>query len=292
MTSNDTAGSPATDENPLASRCVRALLDRHGLPRYRQSAWLADAMKLSYSQAHRRMTGASTWTLEDLTQVGALLGETLAEVVAPRSPTDSVAAVIRVGVASLDCRLWLGETIDAPQPESIVAVRTASGWAALAASEAGGPAYRIERLEARPAIAARKVIAVLDDDHDLTNSIAAHLGDSGYDARPFYKTADLLSSAGTQRYDGFVIDWIVGEANTLKLIAGVRKADAACPIVVLTAQMMSGLVDETEIADAVKAHGLLFSEKPVRMSILTASLARAFTAAPPVPAAPPNSASA
>ena len=29
---------------PLAVQCVRSLMDRHGLPRYRQSAWLANAV--------------------------------------------------------------------------------------------------------------------------------------------------------------------------------------------------------------------------------------------------------
>jgi len=50
----------------LAVAGVRPLMERHGLPRYGQSAWLADALGLSYSQAHRRMTGAFAWALEDL----------------------------------------------------------------------------------------------------------------------------------------------------------------------------------------------------------------------------------
>jgi len=44
---------------------------------------------------------------------------------------------------------------------------------------------------------------------------------------------------------------------------------------VLTAQVLSGLVDEADIADAVKRYGLVFNEKPVRTSILAATLARA-----------------
>ena len=108
------------------------------------------------------------------------------------------------------------------------------------AKRATSPAYRIERLEARPGEGVRKVIAVLDDDQDLTNSICAHLEASGYDARPFFRTADLVSSSKAQRYDGFVIDWIVGETSTLKLIAALRADDAACPIVVLTAQVTLG----------------------------------------------------
>ena len=255
-------------------------MERHGLPKYRQSAWLADAMALSYSQAHRRMNGASPWSLEDLARVAALFGETLADVVSSHQPKTSVGGVMSVGAARVPCQLWLGESVQQPGPDTLVAVKTSSGWSAIVAGEApDGVAYSIERLEARPTASTRKVVAVLDDDQDLTNSIVAHFEASGYDARPFYKTADLLASAAAQRYDGYVVDWIVGEKSVLKLIASLRDQDPKCPIVVLTAQVLSGVVDEQDIADAVKRYDLVFSEKPVRTSILAATLTRLFASA-------------
>jgi len=138
--------------------------------------------------------------------------------------------------------------------------------------------FVIERLEARPNSATHKRIAVLDDDRDLTDSICAHLQDSGYDAHPFYRTADLQTRSKNERYDAFVIDWIVGETSTVKLIAAIRAQDATCPIVVLTAQVLAGVVQESEIAQAVASFNFMFAEKPVRMTILSASLARAFAA--------------
>ena len=261
----------------LAVRCVRALMDRHGLPKYRQSPWLADALGLSYSQAHRKMSGASAWSLEDLERVGGLFGETLAQVVSLDAGHGSVPASLKVGSISMACRLWIGEIVRNPRPDSLVAISAGSGWTALLAAEANGlTAYEIERLEAEPGAHIRRVIAVLDDDQDLTSSICSHLEGSGYEARPFFKTADLVSSSKVQRYDGFVIDWLVGETSTLKLIAALRAEDAHCPIVVLTAQVTSGVVDEADIADAVRMHHIEFSEKPLRMSILSATLARAF----------------
>ena len=281
MTSDSTDAANTVEGVPsLAVRCVRALMERHGLPKYRQSPWLADAFGLSYSQAHRRMTGASTWTLEDLERVGALFGESLVQVITLDPAQGSVSGIMKLGSATLDCQLWLGETVTNPKSDSLVAISTSTGWVAVLASEAtDGVIYKIDRLEAKPSVASRKVIAVLDDDQDLTNSICAHFESSGYEARPFYKTADLVSSAKVQRYDGFVIDWIVGETSTIKLIASLREEDASAPIVVLTAQVLLGMVDETDIAEAVKTFGLVFSEKPVRMSILAATLALAFAAA-------------
>jgi CheY-like chemotaxis protein len=252
-------------------------MDRHGLPRYRQSAWLADAAGLSYAQAHRRMNGAAAWTLEELERVAALFGETLGDAVAMVETQGSVPAQVKLGQATVPCKLWIGAEVRNPKPDSVVAIKTSNGWVAVCASEASEQTtYAVERLQAKPSALQRRTIAVLDDDVDLTDSICAHLQDSGYEARPFYATADLQKSLGAQRFDAFVIDWIVGERSTVELIAGLRAKDVACPIVVLTAQVLSGLVEESEIADAVSSYNLVFSEKPVRMAILSASLARAF----------------
>ena len=46
----------------------------------------------------------------------------------------------------------------------------------------------------------------------------------------------------------------------------------------LTAQVLAGVVQESEIAQAVANFNFVFAEKPVRMAILSASLARAFAA--------------
>src|SRR6478735_6742346 len=168
----DSQPPPATGPAPpsLAVSCVRALMERHGLPKYRQSAWLAEAIGLSYAQAHRRMNGTSPWSLEDLAQVAGLFGESLADLVGLGLPQSSVPAMMSLGGARVACQLWLGDALDKPAPGSVVAVRTSDGWAAVPATEAtDGVVYKIERIEARPTAVARKVIAVLDDDQDLTN---------------------------------------------------------------------------------------------------------------------------
>ena len=277
--------SDAASDGSTAVRLIRALMERHGLPRYRHSAWLADATGLSYSQAHRRMNGTSPWSLEDVERVAALFGETLATLLqadAPaRAKTEDVAeqgvgATLRVGDAEIACRLWLGEEVAHPAAGNVVAVRTGTGWQAVAAAEDTRGAWHIDRLEARPAERVRRTVAVLDDDEDLTRSICAHLDQDGYAAHPYFRTEDLPASADGPRFDAYVVDWLVGPSSTAGLVAALRARDARCPIVVLTAQVVAGVVDESEIADAVARHGLVFAEKPVRMSILSATLARAF----------------
>ena len=68
MSTRSSAPSPppepakAEAQGSLAATCIRALLDRAGLPRHRQSAHIAGLLSLSYHQAHRRMTGIAPWS--------------------------------------------------------------------------------------------------------------------------------------------------------------------------------------------------------------------------------------
>ncbi len=102
----DTFSAP---EATLGVNCVRALMERHGLPKYRQSAWLAEATGLSYSQAHRKMTGVSSWSIEDVARVAELFGESLVDVVSHDTPRTSVAGTMQVGTAH-EAEVLLGKT--------------------------------------------------------------------------------------------------------------------------------------------------------------------------------------
>ena len=266
----------AEAEASLALTYVRSVFERHGVPKYRQSAALATAFGLSYSQAHRRLNGTSPWSLEDLVQLASLFGETLADVVAAHDRTSAINAVLRTGSETINCRIWIGEAVSTPKSGAVFAVKAKTGWVVATIEDAfAGDAYAITRLEAHPASDRQRRVAVLDDDVDLTDSIVSNFESLGFSARPFYNAADLLAAA--TRFDCFVLDWVVGEATVLDVVRSLRTAHATCPIVILTAQVATGVIDETDIAVAMQRYDLLFCEKPVRAPILAAMLSRAFS---------------
>jgi CheY-like chemotaxis protein len=253
------------------------LMDRHGLPRYRQSDWLANALGLSYSQAHRRLNGASPWSLEDLAQLAALFDETLQDLVAELGSDNSVNAALRIGDATIECRLWLGNKIGERPPGRMVAVRSSAGWVATGDDQVEGERFEITRLQAAPAAIQRRAVAVLDDDPDVTSSIVGSLELLGFRVHGFCKAKDLAAELVTSTFDGFVLDWIVDDRTIVELIRSLREISGTAPIVVLTGQVASGAIDESHIADAMRRYDLLFCEKPVRASILAAMLNRAFS---------------
>ena len=97
---------------------------------------------------------------------------------------------------------------------------------------------------------------------------------SGYQTAPFYALAALRSAMALRRYDGYVLDWIVGDETVRELISQIRADCPLTPILVLTGQVGSGRVNESSVATALATYGLLYFEKPVRLAIISAALAQ------------------
>ena len=101
----------ADGQSSLAALCIRALLDRAALPRHRHSAHIAGLLKLSYHQAHRRMTGSAPWSLEELQAVAAHHGETLVDLFGEQKSADYETALLIAGPLRVTCRLWPGQPL-------------------------------------------------------------------------------------------------------------------------------------------------------------------------------------
>ena len=197
---------PLPDAPSLAVQCVRALMERHGLPKYRQSAWLADAtgsFVFAGPSPHDRHFDV---VARRHREVAELFGESLADVVSSTAPRTSVPGTMRIGTRDLPVQLWIGEAIDKPTPNrSSPCRRRQAGQRSWRAEATEGVVYRIERLEARPTLAARqRRRRARRRPATSPTPICAHFEASGYDARPFFTIAELQSSIEMRRYDAFV----------------------------------------------------------------------------------------
>jgi hypothetical protein len=68
------------------------------------------------------MSGAASWTLEELEHVASLFGETLGEAVALVEAQGYVSGTAKFGDATVPCNLWIGAEVQNPSPDSVVAV--------------------------------------------------------------------------------------------------------------------------------------------------------------------------
>ena len=262
----------------LAAQCVRALLDRHDVPRRKHAAVVTDVLKLSYSQGHRRLTTDATWTLEELRALAEHYGESLAGMVSLGQLGEMQSATLKIGTTFAPCRIARGSAVHRPRPGALVAALVDSDWYVVPAEHnLATQAYDIVRLVVEPSSAVSRRIAVLDDHIDSAETIASYLRSAGYDPSLFTDLVSITAAVGDRHFDGYVLDWIIeknGVKDTVRdLVGSIRSRDAHCPIVVLTGEVETGVADESDIATAMAKYRLKFFEKPARLSIIAAALA-------------------
>ena len=283
MNTRSATPPPATEtaradgQGSLAALCIRALLDRAALPRHRHSAHIAGLLKLSYHQAHRRMTGSAPWSLEELQAVAAHHGETLVDLFGEQKSADFEIAVLIAGPLRVTCRLWPGQPLAQHRPGDLIALKGGSEWVVMVAGDTTTPqACTVRRLIIEPKPDRPRRFAILDDDLDVARGLAAGLVELGFEATAFATEAQLEAALQFDSFDGYVIDWVLASGTAEALVAKLRNQSATCPIALLTGKAGSKEVDEKELVTAIEQHGLLFLQKPVTASIAASQFSAAF----------------
>ena len=267
----------AEAQGSLAALCIRALLDRAALPRHRHSAHIAGLLKLSYHQAHRRMTGMAPWSLEELQAVAAFHGENLMDLFGEQKSADYVTAVLIAGPLRVTCRLWPGQPLAQHRPGDLIALKGGSEWVVMVAGDAPTPqACTVRRLIIEPKPDRPRRFAILDDDIDIARGLAAGLVELGFEATAFATEAQLEAALQYDSFDAYVVDWVLPNGTAEALVARLRGQRATSPIAILTGKAGSKEVDEKELVAAIEQHGLLFLQKPVTASIAASQFNAAF----------------
>jgi BetR domain len=270
-----TADEQPTDARDLslAAHLVRALLERHTVPKHRHAPVLGEILGLGYHAAHRRINSNAPWSLEELQVVASHFGETLSQLVeSQRSSATFVTATLR-----LPCRFTLGSPVVGTARPLIVAIRGNTEWLVLPSADVGNAqCYVVSSLIIEPAQATNPRIAVLDDEPTVAEGICADLRAAGFAAKPYFALKDLEADFKRQRFSAYIIDWALGDTTPKQLITDIRAYDPFCPIAVLTGRLEGGAVDEGEVADAMAGPHMMFYAKPLPIKIVAQRLKRAF----------------
>lgn len=258
--------------------CIAQLLKRAGLQPRQRVNYVAQTLGLGYQLARRRMIGETPWTVDELSRLANSCGETLTSLFAVDGPQDPGGtgedAEFVLGAVRIPCRVWVGAKATSRPASPLVAVQPAKDqWVVVPATDAlETGSFEVERLLIQLGNAKRHRVAVLDDDHDVANSIVEYMNATGLDARAFFSLDELVGLVESKPFDGYVIDWLIDHQNARSLIAAIRAKDPGCPIVLLTGQLQTGYADESELASISSFYRLTYFEKPIRTSSLLSAL--------------------
>ncbi|MHA7849052.1 helix-turn-helix domain-containing protein [Serratia sp. D1N4] len=273
------------DSQSIAGK-VRELFLHHGVGKRQQAKELSRILDLSFSHAHRKLKGQSPWTLEQINRVAVALGENLAAIVDILPENDVLAqtmvqdAIFSVAGVELPCIGHIGDELAGGRLAEFVALQQEGQWRIYRADEApAGQRFCVELIEIRPGSVddERLSIAVLDDAHQAADELTKYLNAQGFSAVAFYDVASLCQALHKSPFDGYVVDWLIGQETAQQCIETIRSSDHPdAPVLVLTGQLGTDL-RESEIARAMRDYDVLGPyEKPVRLHVIEAALQRCF----------------
>jgi DNA-binding NtrC family response regulator len=140
----------------------------------------------------------------------------------------------------------------------------------------GQPLFDVEKIEIHPKQISKLVIAVIDDEVGTADNVSEYLNAIGFKAIAFYDTATAAAAVHHQVFDGYVVDWLIGKETAEGLIQTIRSSsNPHAPIILLTGEISTGKVNETEVARLMRRFDVLCQEKPTRLPIIAVELSKA-----------------
>ena len=271
-----------TTEPTLVENMVRALMARHGIAKRSQTKALSEILVLSFSQAHRKLSGTSEWTLGQIQQVAEHFGESLDSLGVAFSPTSiegtDLDAFFCVGQHEFPCLIQIGATLHTAKNVNYVAFKAGNIWRVCPSENAPNDVtiHRVTRLEMRMQQAKLCSVAVIDDDRGTANGMCKYINEvhsAIMVAEPFYEITALQEKLKHKRYDAFVIDWLIGTQTAEPLIRQIRAIEGSpTPIILLTGGISSGRTQEAEFARMIKEYDLAWQIKPENSPLIAAEL--------------------
>lgn len=281
--------------SPWITERLSALMEEHGVAQRQQAGTLSELCGLSPSQARRKMHGAS-WSFAEVFTIVKHFGASLDDLfqaaaageIAPSSAASEYGllphqeARFLLGEHSVQCKVRLGALVSGKVKDAeILAVQNDDGWVVgtsetLEKQHIGGRSFHAEQILLTPETDKPRIrIAILDDDSATSESLCEWFNDAGFAASAFSSSAQLLG-APLDQHDVFIIDYLLaaGESSH-ETIDVVRRALPTAPILLLTGKLREGLVSETELTTLLRTANVAFFEKPVRPSVLAASIENA-----------------
>jgi len=262
---------------PVISRAIMALLDRHGVPERRRNTTLEAAAGMKYQQVRRRMNGETPWNVDEIKRLASHFGEPVFKLLGALVDDAGQPAMLKVAGLNLSCSVWPGEAIAGGKAVGpLVAARLDEGsWEVLPPADAVGRAmFEVRRLIFEAEQPRR--IAVIDDDEATAEAIVEVLRQKGLEAISYIDAEHIRSALETTTFDGYVVDWQLGDHDAREILRLIRERNAIAPLVVLADTLTDS--QEAEFEEVTTSFRAQLFEKPARALMIFNALTLGFAA--------------
>jgi CheY-like chemotaxis protein len=271
-------GGDKRKAEPVISRAIQALLDRHGVPERRRNTTLEAAAGMKYQQVRRRMTGETSWNVDEIKRLASHFGEPVFKLLGALVDDAGQPAVLKVAGLQLACSVWPGEAIVGDKAVGpLVAVQDGESgeWEVVPPADAAGRTVHEVRRVIFEAEEPRRV-AVIDDDEATAEAIVQVLRQKGLEAISYSNAEHIRSALETTTFDGYIVDWQLGEQDARDLLQLIRSRTAAAPLIVLADTLTDS--QEAQFEEITATFRAQLFVKPARTLMLFNALTLGFAA--------------
>ena len=180
---------------------------------------------------------------------------------------------------TVPCLVRLGlQIVGTPGADELLTAQNQGGWyvgTKMKLDQLGieEPCYRADQALLIPQTSTPSIrIAILDDEIGTSETLGEWFNAVGYAATAFTSGEHLLASR-IENYAAFVIDFMLANGESSQaIIKSIRQAQPDAPIVLLTGKLRNGQASEAELTTMLRTSNVTFFEKPVRPSVLAATI--------------------
>lgn len=275
------SNSEQANADLITATKVRDLLTRNGVPPRSHNTTIANVLGLSFSVVTRKMKGLIPWNLSQLQDIATHFGvppAILLDDKGTQPAAEMIDATLVIESRRFRCRAALSAKACSQIETDFVALQWQGEWIVTERRHAReGRLYPVDVVELRSgrptAYAAR--IAVVDDSQDVAETVCEYFIEKGVNAIPYYDGTSFRQALEVEDFDGYILDWMLGDQTAAELVRGIRSSEnGGAPIFLLTGKISTGEASEDEIAHIVSHYNARCEEKPVRLPILFAEVAR------------------
>ncbi|MBR8301920.1 two-component system response regulator [Burkholderia dolosa] len=270
---------------------VRDLLNRNGIPPRSHNTTIANVLGLSFSVVTRKMKGLIPWNLSQLQDIATHFGVPPAILLDDKglqpAAAEMIDATLVIESRRFRCRAAIAAKASSQIDTDFVALQSQGEWIVMERDQAReGRTYPVDAIElrsSRPNVYAAR-IAVVDDSQDVAETVCEYFIEKGVNAIPYHDGDTFRRALEVEDFDGYILDWMLGDQTAADLVRQIRSSENGdAPIFLLTGKISTGEASEDEIAHIVSQYNARCEEKPVRLPILFAEVARELKIAPPAP---------
>ena len=262
---------------------VKAMMARHGVTPTTYTLALQQILECDYSSAHRKLAGTVNWSIEQVKQIAACYKETAAILIEDMENIEIRNARLIIEAIEVNCLLWIGQKLEKPFDEDLVAICIENQWKVIKTSQANintDQLYQIIRIEYAKNTGNKLKLAIIDDDAGVADNLKEYMNGIGFDSTTYYSSFSALNDIEKTEYDAYIVDWILENSTAKDIITKIRAIwNKNKPIVILTGELdTDGSANENEVAQIVRRFDASFQMKPAKLSILAAELSKLLNA--------------